>query len=217
MSAVPTGVASPVDRFFQFSLLGLLASGYLAVLGSGYLDVPTIAITAAALLLRGLITAGVLRLEFRPGMVTAATLAYIAFYPIDYFYISEGFLPAAVHLVFFLGAVWALAGQTKRSKPAPPKSAKPAPADDDKELVEKGKALFLKTYSCNECHGDQGEGTNDGPDLIGTLLSAEEISKLLQKPSADAKAKGMPDFAPDSPDLKPLVAFVVSIKKPAAK
>ena len=79
MNAATTGAVSPVDRFFQFSLLGLLASGYLAVVGSGYLDVPTMAITAAALLLRGLITAGALRLEFNPAIVTAATLAYIGF------------------------------------------------------------------------------------------------------------------------------------------
>src|ERR1700676_2746994 len=114
MSAIPTGVGSPVDRFFQFSLLGLLASGYLAVLGSGYLDVPTIVITAAALLLRGLITAGVLRLEFRPGMVTAATLAYIGFYPIDYFYISGAFIPSAVHLVFFVAVAKILTAKTNR-------------------------------------------------------------------------------------------------------
>jgi protein-glutamine gamma-glutamyltransferase len=114
MSAVPTGVVSPVDRFFQFSLLGLLASGYLAVLGSGYLDVPTIVITAAALILRGLITAGVLRLDFPPGVVTAATLAYIAFYPIDYFYVSAAFIPSVVHLVFFVAVVKILTAKTNR-------------------------------------------------------------------------------------------------------
>ena len=31
----------PVDKFFELSLLGLLASGFLAVAGSGYLDLPT--------------------------------------------------------------------------------------------------------------------------------------------------------------------------------
>jgi transglutaminase-like putative cysteine protease len=114
MSAVPTGVVSPVDRFFQFSLLGLLASGYLAVLGSGYLDVPTIVITATALTLRGLITAGVLHLDFPPGVVTAATLAYIAFYPIDYFYVSAAFIPSVVHLVFFVAVVKILTAKTNR-------------------------------------------------------------------------------------------------------
>jgi Protein of unknown function (DUF3108) len=34
----------------------------------------------------------------------------------------------AIACVFFLGAVWALAGQTKHLKPAPPKLAKPTPA-----------------------------------------------------------------------------------------
>jgi protein-glutamine gamma-glutamyltransferase len=114
MNAAPTGAVSPVDRFFQFSLLGLLASGYLAVVGSGYLDVPTMAITAAALLLRGLITAGVLRLEFNPAIVTAATLAYIGFYPIDYFYISGAFIPCTVHLVFFVAVVKILTAKTNR-------------------------------------------------------------------------------------------------------
>ena len=32
--------AVSVERFFQLSLLGLVASGYLAVAGSGYLDAP---------------------------------------------------------------------------------------------------------------------------------------------------------------------------------
>jgi transglutaminase-like putative cysteine protease len=114
MNAARTGVVSPVDRFFQFSLLGLLASGYLAVLGSGYLDIPTIAITAAALILRGLITAGVLHLDFPPGVVTAATLAYIAFYPIDYFYVSAAFIPSVVHLVFFVAVVKILTAKTNR-------------------------------------------------------------------------------------------------------
>ena len=36
-SAAPV---SPADRFFEFALLGLLASGFLAVVGSGYLDTP---------------------------------------------------------------------------------------------------------------------------------------------------------------------------------
>ena len=103
-----------MDRFFQFSLLGLLTSGYLAVVGSGYLDLPTIAITALALLLRALITAGVLRLEFPPAVVTAATLGYIAFYPIDYFYVSGAFIPSTVHLVFFVAVAKILTAKTNR-------------------------------------------------------------------------------------------------------
>jgi transglutaminase-like putative cysteine protease len=114
MGAVSTRPVSPADRFFEFSLLGLLTSGYLAVAGSGYLDTPTMLITAAALLARALIAAGVLRLDLPPGVVTAVTLAYIGFYPIDYFYISEAFIPAAVHLVFFVAVVKLLTATTNR-------------------------------------------------------------------------------------------------------
>jgi transglutaminase-like putative cysteine protease len=114
MTAVTTGAVSPVDRFFQFSLLGLLASGYLAVVGSGYLDMPTMVITAATLVLRGLITAGVLAVEFPPAIVTAATLAYAGFYPIDYFYVSGAFIPSTVHLVFFVAVVKIVTAKTNR-------------------------------------------------------------------------------------------------------
>ena len=41
--------AAAVEKFFQLSLLGLVASGFLAVAGSGYLDAPTTILTAAGL------------------------------------------------------------------------------------------------------------------------------------------------------------------------
>ncbi len=110
-SAVPV---SPADRFFEFALLGLLASGFLAVVGSGYLDTPTTVITATALFVRALISGGMLRLELPPGVVTAVTLAYVGFYPLDYFFISDAFIPSAVHLVFFVAVVKILTGQTNR-------------------------------------------------------------------------------------------------------
>src|ERR1700683_3248477 len=107
-------VANQVDRFFELSLLGLLASGFLAVAGSGYLDAPTIVITAVALLTRALIVAGVIRFELPPIVITLLTLAYIGFYAVDYFYISRSFIPAAIHLVFFVAVVKILTGHTDR-------------------------------------------------------------------------------------------------------
>ncbi len=106
--------ASPVDRFFELSLLGLLASGFLAVAGSGYLDLPTIVLTAAALLVRTLLVAGLIRFELPPLIVTLVTLAYVAFYPVDYFYISRSFIPSAIHLVFFVAVVKILTARTDR-------------------------------------------------------------------------------------------------------
>ena len=110
----PGAAASPVEKFFEFSLLGLLTSGFLAVAGSGYLDAPTIILTSAALLARILSSAGMLRIDLSPGVVTAVTLAYIGFYPIDYFYLSQAFTPAAIHLVFFVAIVKILTARTNR-------------------------------------------------------------------------------------------------------
>jgi len=105
---------SPVDQFFELALLGLLASGFLAVAGSGYLDMPTILATSAALIIRALMVAGVVRFDPYPNVVTVLTLAYIGFYPIDYFYVSHAFIPAAIHLVFFVAVVKILTAHTNR-------------------------------------------------------------------------------------------------------
>lgn len=103
-----------VERFFQFSVLGMVASGYLAVAGSGYLDIPTIALTSAGLLLRALLISGVLAFEFSERLVTAVTLAYMAFFGLDYLALSRSFLSATVHLVFFLAVVKILTATTSR-------------------------------------------------------------------------------------------------------
>jgi cytochrome c553 len=78
-------------------------------------------------------------------------------------------------------------------------------------LVERGKARF-HAYGCFECHGANGEGTDQAPDLVSTRLTAPEIAAFLQKPSPDARVKGMPTVPASSPDLQPLVAYVVSLK-----
>ncbi len=81
-------------------------------------------------------------------------------------------------------------------------------ADD---LVKKGRERF-QAYRCFECHGQNGEGTEDGADLRASTKTAEEVEKVLIRPSADADAKGMPAIPKDSPDLKPLVAYVMSLR-----
>ena len=77
--------------------------------------------------------------------------------------------------------------------------------------VAQGKRRF-QAYKCYDCHGQNGEGTEDAPDLTHSKLTAEQVSKFLVKPSADAQNKGMPDIPLDSPDHKPLVAYVMSLR-----
>lgn len=83
----------------------------------------------------------------------------------------------------------------------------------DPSLVAKGKTRYAD-YKCDECHGANGEGGEEGPDLISTRLNADEISKFLEKPSPDAYMKGMPNIPSNHPDNQVLVAYVMSLKRP---
>ena len=103
-----------VERFFQLSVLCLVTSGYLAVAGSGYLDLPTVVLTGVGLLLRALLVTGAVELKISDRLVTVLTLAYIGFYPLDYFFVSRGFLQATVHLVFYLAVVKILTARSNR-------------------------------------------------------------------------------------------------------
>jgi mono/diheme cytochrome c family protein len=84
-------------------------------------------------------------------------------------------------------------------------------SDQQNALAAQGKGRF-QAYKCYDCHGENGEGTPDAPDLTHSKLTAEQVSKFLVKPSADAQNKGMPDIPIDSPDHKPLVAYVMSLR-----
>src|SRR5579863_1236234 len=103
-----------VERFFQLAVLCLVTSGYLAVAGSGYIDLPTVILTGLGLVLRALLVTGLVNLEVSDRLVTLITLAYICFYPLDYFLVSRSFLVATVHLVFFLAVMKILTAKTNR-------------------------------------------------------------------------------------------------------
>jgi len=114
MPRTDSSAAVSVERFFQFSLLGLVASGYLAVAGSGYLDAPTIILTACGLVLRGLAIYGIVRLQLSDRTSTFITIGYTGFYLLDYFLLSREFLAATVHLVFFLAVMKILTANSNR-------------------------------------------------------------------------------------------------------
>ncbi len=109
----PETAAVSVERFYDFSLLGLAACGFLALVGSGYLDVPTIAITAVALVLRAAALSGVSRLHLSNRAATQACAAYAVIFAADWLLFSHSLMTAAVHLVFFLAALQMLAISTR--------------------------------------------------------------------------------------------------------
>src|SRR5215472_8800562 len=105
-----------VERFFDFALLGLAASGFLAVAGSGYLDSPTIAFTAAALLIRALALAEFIPFTIANRMVTVACLAYAGVFLADYLLYSRRLVDSTVHFLFFLAALKILTVSTRRDR-----------------------------------------------------------------------------------------------------
>jgi hypothetical protein len=112
-----TRAASPIasiDRFFELALLGLAASGFLALAGSGFLDTPTMAVTAAGLLLRALQASGLARFEIGTRLFAVLVGAPIALLPVDYLLVSRDFLPATVHLLFLLAVVKVLTARGTR-------------------------------------------------------------------------------------------------------
>jgi transglutaminase-like putative cysteine protease len=114
MPRLEAQAAVSVERFFQLALLGLVSSGYLAVAGSGYLDVPTVVLTTVGLVARALWICGFLRFTISDRTTTVLTVAYTAFFVVDYLALSREFLPATVHLLFFLAVMKILTARTNR-------------------------------------------------------------------------------------------------------
>jgi hypothetical protein len=111
MARPAPSAAALADYFFQSSLLGLVLSGYLAIAGSGYLDTPTTAATAAGILLRGLLITGRIKVKLSFRALFAATSVY---YPLDYLYVSQSFLQATLHFICFLAVVRILTARSSR-------------------------------------------------------------------------------------------------------
>ncbi len=110
----PVPIPKVVDRFFEFSLLGMLAAGYFALAGSGYLDWPTATITLIALCLRGLMIAGIIDLQIPNSIALAFMLLATGFFPLDAWLVSRSYFPAVVHLVCALASLKILTAKTNR-------------------------------------------------------------------------------------------------------
>lgn len=105
---------NPVERFFQLAMLGMLGAGYGAVLITGALDLATAVPAGVAIFARLLMTLNIVRARVSEGLATALALGYIGFFPVDYLYLSGEFLPATVHLVFFIASVLVLKARSMR-------------------------------------------------------------------------------------------------------
>jgi protein-glutamine gamma-glutamyltransferase len=108
---VSADAASPViakpnagspERFFQWSLYLLLVTGFVALMGTGKLDVPSLALVIPALLLRAYCLLMRKEIIVPERWTSYLTIFYLAFYAADYFAFSQNFVSATVHLVLFV-------------------------------------------------------------------------------------------------------------------
>jgi protein-glutamine gamma-glutamyltransferase len=97
----PRGSSSSAERFFQWSLYLLLVTGFSALLSTSRLDLPSVALVIPALLLRGYFLLTGRQAMIPERWTTYLTLAYFVFYAADYFYFSQSFVFATVHMVLF--------------------------------------------------------------------------------------------------------------------
>jgi transglutaminase-like putative cysteine protease len=89
------------ERFFQWSLYLLVVVGFTALMGTNKLDMPSLALVLPALLLRGYFLLMHKPVAISERWTTSLTLVYFAFYAADYFYFSQSFINATVHMVLF--------------------------------------------------------------------------------------------------------------------
>src|SRR6185312_12416427 len=95
-TARPTA-ASPVEQFFQYSLLGLVATAFCALADTGRLDLASLAFLLGGIGWRILMVAGIVRLRIPQKLVTVLASSYLIFYPIDFYFISHDFFAATAH------------------------------------------------------------------------------------------------------------------------
>ena len=105
---------SAVEHHYQVALLGLVSSGYLAIVTGGILDLPATLLTGLALFIRGLMVLGVIRWTPPKRLEGIAGLCYLGFFVIDWYFLSDDWIAAPVHLLLFLGVLRLFTASTPR-------------------------------------------------------------------------------------------------------
>ncbi len=93
---------SSAERFFQWSLYLLLVTGFAVLMGTNKLDLPSLLLVVPALVVRGYAMVTRRSIVLPQRWTAYLTIAYLAFYAADYFYLSQSFIYSTVHLVLFI-------------------------------------------------------------------------------------------------------------------
>ena len=95
---------SAIDNYFEVALYLLVLTSFGMLASTGGVDLPSVILVGAALVLRGYLLATRRKFVIFDRWTTPLSVAYFVFFAADYFAFSRSFLPATVHLALF-GAV----------------------------------------------------------------------------------------------------------------
>src|SRR5512146_2810002 len=90
-----------IERYFQVCLLLLLSMGFLTLEVTGKLDPLSSVCMSVALLLRGYLLGRGTTITIPEKITSYLGLAYVLVYILDFFFISDNFVMATVHLLLF--------------------------------------------------------------------------------------------------------------------
>lgn len=94
-------VPPAIERYFQICLLLLLSMGFLTLEVTGKLDPLSSVCMSVALLLRGYLLGRGTTITIPEKITSYLGLAYVLVYILDFFFISDNFVMATVHLLLF--------------------------------------------------------------------------------------------------------------------
>src|SRR5277367_3565078 len=115
-----------VQRYFEVSLFLLVATGILAIVSTGKLDLPSVLIPSLALIYKGIRMQRGLGPEISPRLATWLVLGYFLFFPLDLWFLSRSLaegapnpplyaaLLSAIHLMLFATLVRLYSARTNR-------------------------------------------------------------------------------------------------------
>jgi hypothetical protein len=98
-------LARTIPRYFEIALYLLVLTGFLTLVSTQGLDVLSTLFVGAALIVRGYVLATNRTLLIPERWTSSLTIAYVAFYTLDYFLLSQQFVSTTVHLVLFLTVI----------------------------------------------------------------------------------------------------------------
>src|SRR6185369_13873381 len=96
-SAVPPAI----EQYFQICLLLLLSTGFVTLASTGKLDALSVVIVSCALFFRGYLLGQDRVMQIPEKITSYLGLVYILVYVFDYFFVSQSFVQATVHLLLF--------------------------------------------------------------------------------------------------------------------